>query len=160
MAALPIFGMGRSSTMLHTSSMTRHRSGNRGAARVESFSGPHWTRFPHSRDGRTPSLRAAVRKSSAISLSLGAAGHLPKIVALWGQTGYVRTGRETAGTCGPTTKPLTSPVPPRRRLVEDNMGAAPMALPRRAGAGGIMMGIPTQPFRAGLTFSGRPSGPR
>jgi hypothetical protein len=38
-------------------------------------------------------------------------------------------------------------------LVEDNMGAAPMAL-------GIMMGIPTQPFRAGLTFSGRPSGPR
>jgi hypothetical protein len=33
------------------------------------------------------------------------------------------------------------------------MGAAPMAL-------GIMMGIPTQPFRAGLTFSGRPSGPR
>ena len=33
------------------------------------------------------------------------------------------------------------------------MGAAPMALP-------IMMGIPTQPFRAGLTFSGRPSGPR
>jgi hypothetical protein len=25
---------------------------------------------------------------------------------------------------------------------------------------GIMMGIPTQPFRAGLTFSGRPSGPR
>jgi hypothetical protein len=39
------------------------------------------------------------------------------------------------------------------------MGAAPMALPRQAGAGGIMMGIPTQPFRAGLTFSGRPSGP-
>jgi hypothetical protein len=31
--------------------------------------------------------------------------------------------------------------------------AAPMAL-------GIMMGIPTQPFRAGLTFSGRPSGPQ
>jgi hypothetical protein len=44
------------------------------------------------------------------------------------------------------------------------MGAAPMALPQRAprhaGAGRIMMGIPTQPFRAGLTFSGRPSGPR
>ena len=50
------------------------------------------------------------------------------------------------------------------RVVEDNMGAAPLALPRRAprhaGALGIMMGIPTQPFRAGLTFSGRPSGPR
>ncbi len=29
-----------------------------------------------------------------------------------------------------------------------------------SGAGGIMMGIPTPPFRAGLTFSGRPSGPR
>jgi hypothetical protein len=27
------------------------------------------------------------------------------------------------------------------------MGAAPMALPRQAGAGGIMMGTPTQPFR-------------
>jgi hypothetical protein len=39
----------------------------------------------------------------------------------------------------------------RRRLVEDNMSAAPMAL-------GFMMGIPTQPFRAGLTFSGRPPG--
>jgi len=38
-------------------------------------------------------------------------------------------------------------------LVEENTGAAPMAL-------GIMAGIPTQPFRAGLTFSGRPSGPR
>ena len=50
------------------------------------------------------------------------------------------------------------------RVVEDNMGAAPLSLPRRAprhaGALGIMMGIPTQPFRAGLTFSGRPSGPR
>jgi len=33
------------------------------------------------------------------------------------------------------------------------MSAAPMAL-------GIMIGIQTQPFRAGLTFSGRPSGPR
>jgi hypothetical protein len=33
------------------------------------------------------------------------------------------------------------------------MGAAPLAHP-------IMMGIPTQPFRAGLTSSGRPSGPR
>jgi hypothetical protein len=33
------------------------------------------------------------------------------------------------------------------------MGAAPLAL-------NIVMGIPTQPFRAGLTFSGRPSGPR
>jgi hypothetical protein len=40
------------------------------------------------------------------------------------------------------------------------MGAAPLALPREAGAGGIMMGTPTQPFRAGLTFSGQPSGPR
>ncbi len=39
------------------------------------------------------------------------------------------------------------------RLVEGKMGAAPMALP-------IMRGIPTQPFRAGLTFSGRPSGPQ
>jgi hypothetical protein len=39
------------------------------------------------------------------------------------------------------TKRLTFAIPPRRRLVEDNMGAAPMAL-------GIMMGIPTQPFRA------------
>jgi hypothetical protein len=30
-----------------------------------------------------------------------------------------------------------------------------------AGRGGqIMLGMPTQPFRAGLTFSGRPSGPR
>ncbi len=43
------------------------------------------------------------------------------------------------------------------------MGAAPLALPRHAGAGGagkIVMGMPTQPFRAGQTFSGRPSGPR
>jgi hypothetical protein len=40
----------------------------------------------------------------------------------------VRTGKETAGPCGPTTKMLTSPDPPWRRLVEDNMGAAPMAL--------------------------------
>jgi hypothetical protein len=40
------------------------------------------------------------------------------------------------------------------------MGAAPLALPRQAGAGKIVMGMPTQPFRAGLTFSGRPSGPR
>jgi hypothetical protein len=40
------------------------------------------------------------------------------------------------------------------------MSAAPLALPRQAGAGGIVVGTPTQPFRAGLTFSGRPSGPR
>ena len=32
------------------------------------------------------------------------------------------------------------------------MGAAPMALPRQAGAARIVMGIPTQPFRAGLTL--------
>jgi hypothetical protein len=38
-------------------------------------------------------------------------------------------------------KALTSPVPPRRRLVEGNMGAAPMAL-------GIMMG--SQPSPSGL----------
>jgi hypothetical protein len=37
-------------------------------------------------------------------------------------------------------------------LVEEDMSAAPLALPRQ--------GIRTQPFRAGLTFSGRPSGPR
>ena len=41
----------------------------------------------------------------------------------------------------------------RRVLVEGEMGAAPLAL-------GIMIGMPTQPFRAGLTFGGRPSGPR
>jgi hypothetical protein len=34
------------------------------------------------------------------------------------------------------------PVPPRRRLVEDKMGAAPMAL-------GIMMGIPPSPSGLG-----------
>jgi hypothetical protein len=39
------------------------------------------------------------------------------------------------------------------QLVEEDKGAAPMALR-------IVMGIPTQPFGAGLTFSGRPSGPR
>ena len=59
----------------------------------------------------------------------------------------------------PRTVSAAVPVPPRRRLVEDKMGVAPMALPRHAGAGGIMMGIPAQ-LRAGLTFTGRPSGPR
>ena len=47
----------------------------------------------------------------------------------------------------------------RRGVAQDNAhGAAPTALPRQAGAGGITM-IDTQPFRAGLTFGGRPSGP-
>src|SRR5579862_2930750 len=42
--------------------------------------------------------------------------------------------------------------PSHTALVEDNMGAAPTALTR--------LGGPTQPFRTGLTFSGRPSGPQ
>jgi hypothetical protein len=40
----------------------------------------------------------------------------------------------------------------RRVLVEGVMGC-------RASGARIMMGMLTQPFRAGLTFSGRPSGP-
>jgi hypothetical protein len=44
-------------------------------------------------------------------------------------------------------------------ICSDECSAAPTVLPRQAGAGGITM-IDTQPFRAGLTFGGRPSGPR
>jgi hypothetical protein len=46
----------------------------------------------------------------------------------------------------------------RRGVAQDNAhGAAPTALPRQAGAGGITM-IDTQPFRAGLTFGDGPPG--
>jgi hypothetical protein len=38
------------------------------------------------------------------------------------------------------------------------MGAAPLALPRQAGASKIVMGIPTQPFRAGSRLAGGPPG--
>jgi hypothetical protein len=37
-------------------------------------------------------------------------------------------------------------------------GVAPTALPRQAGAGGILIGIDPKPCRAGLTFSGHPPG--
>ena len=41
------------------------------------------------------------------------------------------------------------------------VGCRALALPRRAGAGGtggVMMGMPTEPFRSGLAFGGRPPG--
>jgi hypothetical protein len=43
--------------------------------------------------------------------------------------------------------------------VRAGISAAPTALPRQAGAGRLSS-IDPQPFRTGLTFGGRPSGPR